>query len=112
MSARPTRRFAIGGAAPRDSYLNIERILAAARGAGADAIHPGYGFLSENAGFAEACAAAGLVFVGPSAAAIRAMGDKAAAKTLMSGAGVPCVPGYQGEQDRACKPAPTPSAIP
>jgi len=90
---------AIGGAAPRDSYLRIDRILEAARATGADAIHPGYGFLSENAGFAEACAAAGLVFVGPSAAAIRAMGDKAAAKTLMLAAGVPCVPGYQGDQD-------------
>ena len=89
----------IGEAAPRDSYLSIERILEAARATGADAIHPGYGFLSENARFAEACAAAGLVFVGPSAQAIRAMGDKAAAKTLMSAAGVPCVPGYQGDQD-------------
>jgi len=91
----------IGEAAPRDSYLRIERILDAAHATGADAIHPGYGFLSENAGFAEACAAAGLVFVGPSADAIRAMGDKAAAKTLMSAAGVPCVPGYQGQDQDA-----------
>ncbi|HXT05866.1 MAG TPA: acetyl-CoA carboxylase biotin carboxylase subunit [Roseiarcus sp.] len=91
----------IGEAAPRDSYLRIERILDAAHATGADAIHPGYGFLSENAGFAEACAAAGLVFVGPSAEAIRVMGDKAAAKTLMSAAGVPCVPGYQGQDQDA-----------
>jgi geranyl-CoA carboxylase alpha subunit len=86
----------IGAAPPRDSYLNIERIIAAARATAAQAIHPGYGFLSENADFAEACAAAGLVFIGPPAAAIRLMGDKAAAKRRMREAGVPCIPGYDG----------------
>src|SRR5512134_2031230 len=73
----------IGGAAPGESYLAIERIIAAAKSSGAEAIHPGYGFLSENADFAEACAKAGVVFIGPPAAAIRAMGSKSAAKTLM-----------------------------
>jgi 3-methylcrotonyl-CoA carboxylase alpha subunit len=92
----------IGPAPVRESYLSIARILQAARATGAEAIHPGYGFLSENAEFAEACAAAGVVFVGPPPAAIRAMGSKAAAKTLMERAGVPLVPGYHGEaQDRA-----------
>ena len=80
-----------------DSYLNISSILDAARRAGAEAIHPGYGFLSENADFAQACAAAGIVFVGPPVAAIRAMGSKSAAKTLMEKAGVPLVPGYHGD---------------
>jgi geranyl-CoA carboxylase alpha subunit len=80
----------------QDSYLNIQAILNAAKVAGADAIHPGYGFLSENAAFAKACVQAGLVFIGPPAAAIDAMGNKARAKTLMATAGVPCVPGYQG----------------
>jgi 3-methylcrotonyl-CoA carboxylase alpha subunit len=87
----------IGPAPARESYLNIAAILDAARAAGAGAIHPGYGFLSENADFAAACAAAGLVFVGPPAAAIRAMGSKAAAKALMQQAGVPLVPGYHGK---------------
>jgi 3-methylcrotonyl-CoA carboxylase alpha subunit len=87
----------IGPAPARESYLNIAAILDAARAAGAGAIHPGYGFLSENADFAAACAAAGLVFVGPPAAAIRAMGSKAAAKALMQQAGVPLVPGYHAE---------------
>ncbi|MDB5796167.1 MAG: 3-methylcrotonyl-CoA carboxylase [Paucimonas sp.] len=87
----------IGEAAPSASYLNIAAVLAAARASGADAVHPGYGFLAENAGFAQACRDAGLVFIGPSAEAIRAMGDKANAKILMRGAGVPCVPGYDGE---------------
>jgi geranyl-CoA carboxylase alpha subunit len=91
----------IGKAAPRDSYLNIARILEAARATQADAVHPGYGFLSENDKFAAACAEAGLVFVGPSARAIRAMGNKAAAKVLMMEAGVPCVPGYQGDEQDA-----------
>ncbi|MEZ5752113.1 MAG: acetyl-CoA carboxylase biotin carboxylase subunit [Paracoccaceae bacterium] len=85
----------IGAGPVKDSYLNAEAILAAARQSGAQAIHPGYGFLSENADFARAVAAAGLVFVGPPASAIGAMGDKAAAKRLMIAAGVPCVPGYQ-----------------
>jgi 3-methylcrotonyl-CoA carboxylase alpha subunit len=84
----------IGPPPPRESYLRAEAILEAARRSGAEAIHPGYGFLSENADFAEACAAAGLVFIGPPAAAIRAMGDKSQAKRLMAGAGVPLVPGY------------------
>ena len=79
-----------------ESYLSAERILDAARASGADAIHPGYGFLSENDGFAAACERSGLVFVGPPASAIAAMGNKAAAKRRMIEAGVPCVPGYQG----------------
>ncbi len=87
----------IGPAAARESYLVGERIVDVARRTGAEAIHPGYGFLSENAGFAEACEAAGIVFIGPPAAAIRAMGSKSAAKTLMERAGVPLVPGYHGE---------------
>ncbi|MDD3450073.1 MAG: biotin carboxylase N-terminal domain-containing protein, partial [Gammaproteobacteria bacterium] len=87
----------IGPPAARESYLDAGRILAVARASGAQAIHPGYGFLSENAEFAEACAAAGVVFIGPPAAAIRAMGDKSRAKALMDRAGVPLVPGYHGE---------------
>ena len=79
-----------------ESYLSIERILEAAKKSGADAIHPGYGFLSENDGFAAACEQAGIVFIGPPATAIAAMGNKAAAKRRMIEAGVPCVPGYQG----------------
>jgi 3-methylcrotonyl-CoA carboxylase alpha subunit len=89
--------IAIGPAPARDSYLNIVRILDAARDTGAEAVHPGYGFLAENADFAAACGKAGLVFVGPSAEAIRAMGSKAAAKQLMALADVPTVPGYHGE---------------
>jgi 3-methylcrotonyl-CoA carboxylase alpha subunit len=89
--------FAIGPAPARESYLRIEAILDAARRSGAEAIHPGYGFLSENAEFAEACEAAGIAFIGPPAAAIRAMGSKSAAKALMEQAGVPLVPGYHGE---------------
>ena len=88
---------AIGPAPARESYLVIERLLEAARQTGADAIHPGYGFLSENADFAEAVAAAGLTFVGPSAECIRVMGLKDAAKARMKAAGLPIVPGYQGE---------------
>ncbi|WP_019559824.1 acetyl/propionyl/methylcrotonyl-CoA carboxylase subunit alpha [Caldimonas manganoxidans] len=88
----------IGAAAPRDSYLRQERILEAARATGAQAIHPGYGFLSENESFAEACAQAGIVFIGPPPAAIAAMGSKAAAKALMEKAGVPLVPGYHGDR--------------
>ena len=80
-----------------ESYLNAERIIAAAKASGAEAIHPGYGFLSENAAFVEAVTAAGLRFIGPSAASIRAMGLKDAAKALMEKAKVPIVPGYHGE---------------
>jgi len=87
----------IGEPLPAQSYLNIAAIIEAARLTGADAVHPGYGFLAENEDFAQACRNAGLVFVGPSPEAIRAMGDKAGAKRLMIAAGVPCIPGYQGE---------------
>ncbi|HAL24051.1 MAG TPA: 3-methylcrotonyl-CoA carboxylase, partial [Stenotrophomonas sp.] len=88
----------IGPAAARDSYLRGDVLLDAARRTGAQAIHPGYGFLSENADFADACAAAGITFIGPPASAIRAMGDKSAAKALMAQAGVPLTPGYHGDQ--------------
>ncbi len=87
----------LGPAAARESYLVAEKILDAARRTGAQAIHPGYGFLSENADFAEACAAAGVVFIGPPASAIRAMGSKSAAKALMEKAAVPHTPGYHGD---------------
>src|SRR5689334_5445109 len=87
----------IGGSAARESYLVVDRILDAARRTGAQAIHPGYGFLSENAGFAEACAKAGIVFIGPPPAAIRAMGSKSEAKKIMEKAAVPLVPGYHGD---------------
>jgi 3-methylcrotonyl-CoA carboxylase alpha subunit len=87
----------IGPAAPRESYLHVERILAAARATNAQAIHPGYGFLSENARFAQACVDAGLVFVGPPPAAIGAMGSKIVAKARMRAKGVPVLPGYEGE---------------
>lgn len=94
--------YPIGPAPSRDSYLNTAHVLAAAQRSGAQAIHPGYGFLSENADFAEACAIAGIVFIGPPPAAIRAMGSKSAAKSLMAQAGVPLVPGYHGDaQDPA-----------
>jgi 3-methylcrotonyl-CoA carboxylase alpha subunit len=92
----------LGPARARDSYLNIERVLEAARKSGAEAVHPGYGFLSESAEFAQACADAGLVFVGPTADMIAAMGSKSGSKMLMEKAGVPLVPGYHGEaQDEA-----------
>ena len=94
--------IAIGPARARDSYLNIEKIIAAAQASGTEAVHPGYGFLSENAEFADACAAAGLVFVGPTGDMMRAMGSKSGSKQLMEKAGVPLVPGYHGEaQDDA-----------
>ncbi len=93
---------AIGPPAARESYLSIDRVLDAAARSGAEAIHPGYGFLSESAEFARRCAAAGIVFVGPTAAMIEAMGSKSGAKALMEAAGVPLVPGYHGEaQDEA-----------
>ncbi|HEY4819985.1 MAG TPA: biotin carboxylase N-terminal domain-containing protein, partial [Xanthobacteraceae bacterium] len=87
----------IGGSPARDSYLVADKIIAAARHTGAEAIHPGYGFLSENAAFAEACAQAGLVFIGPPPSAIRAMGSKSEAKKIMEKARVPLVPGYHGD---------------
>jgi 3-methylcrotonyl-CoA carboxylase alpha subunit len=87
----------LGPARARDSYLNIERVIEAARKAGAEAVHAGYGFLSESAEFAQACLDAGLVFVGPTAAMIRLMGSKSGSKMLMEQAGVPLVPGYHGE---------------
>ncbi|MEY9281292.1 acetyl-CoA carboxylase biotin carboxylase subunit [Bradyrhizobium yuanmingense] len=88
----------IGEALPAQSYLNIPAIMAAARASGADAVHPGYGFLAENEAFARACKDAGLVFIGPSPQAIEAMGNKAGAKEIMKKAGVPIVPGYQGAE--------------
>jgi 3-methylcrotonyl-CoA carboxylase alpha subunit len=92
----------LGPARARDSYLNIERVIEAARKTGAEAVHPGYGFLSESAEFAQACLDAGLVFVGPTAGMIRVMGSKSGSKMLMEEAGVPLVPGYHGEaQDEA-----------
>ncbi|HNE05155.1 MAG TPA: acetyl-CoA carboxylase biotin carboxylase subunit [Anaerolineales bacterium] len=86
----------LGGAAPKESYLNVDALLRATRDSQADAIHPGYGFLSENASFAAAVESANLTFIGPSADSIRAMGDKAESKILMKKAGVPTVPGYEG----------------
>jgi 3-methylcrotonyl-CoA carboxylase alpha subunit len=95
--------YRIGPPPARESYLDIDTILDAARKAGAQAIHPGYGFLSENEDFAAACAKAGIVFVGPTAGAIAAMGDKAAAKRRMAETGVPLVPGYHGEDQDAVR---------
>src|SRR5690554_1763226 len=89
--------YPIGGPRPADSYLRGEAIIEVARRSGAQAIHPGYGFLSENAGFADAAEAAGLVFIGPNGASMRKMGSKAGAKDLMQAAGVPVVPGYTGD---------------
>ena len=93
--------YLIGGSEPRASYLAIDHLIAAAKQARAECVHPGYGFLSENADFADACAQAGLVFVGPPASAIRAMGLKDHAKKLMERAGVPVVPGYHGDRQDA-----------
>ena len=91
------RAMPLGGNTPAESYLNSDAMLQAALNAGADAIHPGYGFLSENTAFAAACADAGIIFIGPPAAAVEVMGDKALAKRAMLSADVPCIPGYQGE---------------
>jgi 3-methylcrotonyl-CoA carboxylase alpha subunit len=100
--AMADRAVSIGPARARDSYLNIERMIAACKQSGAEAVHPGYGFLSENAEFAEACAVNGIVFVGPTAAMMTAMGSKSGSKALMEKAGVPLVPGYHGDaQDDA-----------
>jgi acetyl-CoA carboxylase biotin carboxylase subunit len=88
--------YRIGGSESRESYLNIERVVDAAKKCGAQAVHPGYGFLAENANFAQACIDAGLVFIGPTPAAIRAMGNKLEARTAMKKAGVPIVPGSDG----------------
>src|SRR5205809_1861016 len=96
----------IGPAPARESYLNIPRIIAAAEIAGADAIHPGYGFLAENAEFAETCIASNLTFIGPTADQIRVMGDKAAARKTMQDVGVPIIPGTPGpieDSDEALK---------
>ncbi len=91
--ARAGEAYLLGGAEPSQSYLNVERILEVARAAGVDAIHPGYGFLAENAAFAAACEEQGIVFIGPPAAAIEAMGSKTRSRELMAAAGVPIVPG-------------------
>jgi len=89
--------YHLGDSPAADSYLNMAKLIALAQRVGADAVHPGYGFLSENADFADACAAAGLIFVGPPATAIRAMGSKSASKAAMSAVGVPVAPGYHGD---------------
>ncbi|WHZ10730.1 MAG: Geranyl-CoA carboxylase biotin-containing subunit [Burkholderiaceae bacterium] len=92
-----TLAFALGGSASADSYLRTDKLLAAARACHADAVHPGYGFLSEDAAFAQAVQDAGLIWIGPPPAAIRALGSKAAAKALAAAQGVPCLPGYAGD---------------
>ena len=92
--------YCIGGAAVSESYLNAAKILQVAQQCGAEAIHPGYGFLSENAAFARDCEAAGIVFIGPPASAIEAMGSKSEAKALMDTAGVPLIPGYHGDDQQ------------
>lgn len=94
--------YLLGPAASRESYLRADKIIAIAKASGAEAIHPGYGFLSENASFSQACAESGIQFIGPSASAITAMGSKSEAKALMEKAGVPLIPGYHGkDQDEA-----------
>jgi 3-methylcrotonyl-CoA carboxylase alpha subunit len=93
--------YHLGAAPAAESYLNIAKLIALAKRVGADAIHPGYGFLSENSGFAQACVDAGLIFVGPPAAAIKAMGSKSASKAAMAAVGVPVAPGYHGSEQSA-----------
>jgi geranyl-CoA carboxylase alpha subunit len=95
--------FALGGSAPVDSYLRIDKVIAAATATGADAVHPGYGFLSENADFAQGVIDAGLVWVGPPPQAIRTLGNKAFARQLAQARGVPCLPGYQGEDQSGAR---------
>ncbi|TMH13403.1 MAG: ATP-grasp domain-containing protein [Betaproteobacteria bacterium] len=95
--AEATTAFALGGRTAAESYLRIDALIAAAKATGADAVHPGYGFLSENADFAQAVVDAGLIWVGPPAAAIRALGNKSAVKRLAAELGVPCLPGYAGD---------------
>ena len=92
-----TQAVALGGAASADTYLRADKLLAAARATGADAVHPGYGFLSENADFAQAVVDAGLIWIGPSSVVIRALGSKSGAKALAHAHGVPCLPGYSGD---------------
>ena len=100
-TSRPaTKLFVSAAPSASESYLNAARILEVARQCGAEAIHPGYGFLSENAAFARACDAAGIVFIGPPASAIDAMGSKSEAKALMEAAGVPLIPGYHGDEQQ------------
>ena len=94
---RADHAVCIGGAAPSESYLRGDRILEVAKQTGADAIHPGFGFLSENASFADACNSAGVTFMGPPSSAIEAMGSKSNSKEIMIAAGVPCTPGYHGD---------------
>jgi 3-methylcrotonyl-CoA carboxylase alpha subunit/geranyl-CoA carboxylase alpha subunit len=92
-----TQAYALGGLTSAQSYLDVNKLLAAAKATGADAVHPGYGFLSEDAGFAQAVQEAGLIWIGPPPAAIRQLGSKAAAKQLAKAHGVPCLPGYEGD---------------
>jgi len=95
--------YHLGASPPAESYLNIGKLIALAKRVGADAIHPGYGFLSENAAFAQACVDAGLIFIGPPAAAIKAMGSKSASKAAMAAVGVPVAPGYHGSEQSAAR---------
>src|SRR2546430_16215295 len=99
-------RQELSGRSPREAYLDVDQLIDVARRTGADSVHPGYGFLSENAGFAEACEAAGLVFIGPSGVSMRAMGDKVEARRRMEAAGVAIVPGTAGLKDEAAAHAP------
>jgi geranyl-CoA carboxylase alpha subunit len=110
-----TSSFALQGNASADTYLRIDKLLAAAKATGADAVHPGYGFLSENADFAQAVMDAGLIWVGPPPAAIRQLGSKSAAKVIAQARGVPCLPGYHGSDqtdDRLLQPRPSALACP